>query len=96
MKYVRLELERTERTDLMCIACGGFVNVARKRDFAVTTTAYSGEPWVGLHKDCVTKVHAIRTRKSRSPAPSARELDLQETAAEVELSDAVLEAMEGT
>jgi hypothetical protein len=52
---LRISLVEVNRTDLVCIACGGF-----RTEMAIAT---SGELQVGLHKKCIPLVKAHNRRK---------------------------------
>lgn len=73
-RFIRLRLEPTTLTHLMCICCSGF-----KTEFAVVPhygLDDESEPAVGLHKKCMKTMHAKRapstTRSSTSNTPYAR------------------------
>ena len=61
-KRILIELQPTERTDLLCIACGGFINVGgllKRRGFAIETAA-AEEHQAGIHAACMPHVRAKR------------------------------------
>lgn len=57
MKYLRVKLEPTDRTDLMCVACGGF-----RTQFLIVPGPGS-EPQAGVHRKCTKGVRATRAKK---------------------------------
>lgn len=65
MKSIRLTLTKTDRTDLMCIECGGF-----RTDFAVHGPDNSN-PQVGIHKVCAKKLVRKRAKKGGQPPAEA-------------------------
>jgi hypothetical protein len=59
MKYLKVQLVRTTRTDVMCIACGMF-----RSEFEVCN---GGEAEVGVHRKCIDRVK-VRRFKREKPA----------------------------
>lgn len=59
-RHLRIALAARTQTDepLMCLACGNYLAGTRKVDFAIVVSG--GEPQVGLHKKCMSAVHAKR------------------------------------
>lgn len=60
MKRIKITLAATRRTDLCCIACGNF-----RTDLAIVpiggdATKESVDSVVGIHRDCIDKVHTKR------------------------------------
>lgn len=53
MKTLKVRLEKTTRTDLICIGCGGF-----RTEFAVVTKGDFVA--VGVHRACIEDVHVRR------------------------------------
>jgi hypothetical protein len=51
-KHIRIALEPTDVTFLMCIVCGKF-----RTEYAVVTTI---GPEVGIHKACIDQAHQKR------------------------------------
>ena len=52
-KHLRLLLTPTDRTDLMCIACGGF-----------RTELSLPEEHAGIHKRCIKGIHAAKRSRT--------------------------------
>ena len=65
-KTIRVALEKTKRTDIMCIACGRF-----HAELAIVVDNPAGfDPFpqsAGVHRACVTWVHRKRQRKVKTP-----------------------------
>lgn len=53
MKALKVQIEKTTRTDLMCIACGGF-----RTEFAIVPEGF--DPCAGVHRACIERVHVRR------------------------------------
>jgi len=62
-RHVKVTLERVTRTDLICVACGGF-----RTEWAIVPAARpeDWDPWVGVHTKCIDKLHVRFTRKKPS------------------------------
>lgn len=58
MKMIKVKLEKTSRTDLICISCGGFLT-----DYAIAVF----EPVAGIHRDCIDRIHVRRAAKVTEP-----------------------------
>jgi len=63
-RNVTFRLEPTTRTDLVCVACGGF-----RTEYAVAL-ADGGESQAGAHAGCVERVRARRATRTRGRGPS--------------------------
>jgi hypothetical protein len=66
MKYLRVRLEPTSRTDLMCLSCGGF------RTQLLVVPGPGLEPQVGVHKACLKAVKATRAGAKAPKVPVVR------------------------
>lgn len=69
MKTLKVRLEKTTRTDLVCIGCGGF-----RTEYAIVSGVVEGESVAGVHRDCIADVHV---RRAASTATAASEGEAQ-------------------
>ena len=65
MKSIRLALTKTDRTDLMCVCCGGF-----RTEFAAHGPD-SSNPQVGIHKRCAKNLVRKRAKKGEDQPAEA-------------------------
>jgi len=56
MKRIKVEIEETERTDLLCLRCGGF-----RAEYVV-----HGSDHVGVHKRCLREARPETARRRRT------------------------------
>lgn len=56
-KAIKVRLEKTTRTDLMCIACGNF-----QTEFAVVCHGDESNFVAGVHRICINSVHVRRQK----------------------------------
>jgi hypothetical protein len=61
-KFMKIELERVTRTDLMCIACGSF----RTEWGIVPSNGSIEDAAAGIHAKCVEVIHVRHTRAKRT------------------------------
>lgn len=64
MKMIKIQLEKTSRTDLICVSCGGFVT-----EYAIVRGG-GFEPNAGIHRSCINDVHV---RRATSPQKETTE-----------------------
>lgn len=79
MKTLRVRTVPTQRTDLLCIACGRFTMTptsARKRHHAIVVDGETSDEHAsaGVHHDCIDRVRAKVVRASK-PQPPVRDDD---------------------
>jgi hypothetical protein len=76
-KTLRVGLAPTMRTDLQCVACGGFLVRAvgkRGRNFALVAPGYTdADASAGIHGGCVAAMRARREPRVEA-TPAADEL----------------------
>jgi hypothetical protein len=72
MKTLKVRLEKTSRTDLVCIACGQF-----RTEFAIMTAESSSE--AGVHRECIGRVHVRRAASPEGEASTEGETDANAT-----------------
>lgn len=60
-QHVRIFVTPTGRTDLVCIACGGF-----RTEYELQTNAQSGVAQAGVHSRCIADVAVKFTRGRKS------------------------------
>jgi len=62
-RHVKIALERMTRTDLICVACGGF-----RTEWAIVpvTRPEDWDPVAGVHTRCIDSLHVRFTRKKTS------------------------------
>lgn len=56
MKSIRIKLEKTTRTDLMCVACGQF-----RTEFACVPNSGTEDAQSGVHRKCIPTIHTKRS-----------------------------------
>lgn len=59
-KLMKIRLEKTQRTDLICIGCGNF-----RTEWAIVP-ALGAEPQAGVHTKCAQELHQKKQRKVSS------------------------------
>ena len=65
-KLVKVAIERTDRTDLICVSCGNFRTEWALLPVATETLANGKyEPQAGVHTMCIAILHARNVRKKK-------------------------------
>jgi hypothetical protein len=67
MNHLRVQVVKTDRTDLVCIACGGF-GASQPMLAIVAPEQPSSEAHAGVHRRCVHRIKA-RRRSGKGSAP---------------------------
>jgi len=76
-KLIKVALERTSRTDLICLSCGSFrtdwailpvsTGLVRGEESKQSQSEYEEyEPQAGVHTQCIGRLHVRGMRKKRS------------------------------
>lgn len=73
-RLIKVALERTSRTDLICLSCGSFrtdwailpVSMGALRGEEQKQTQGEYEPQAGVHTQCIDRLHVRGTRKKKS------------------------------
>jgi hypothetical protein len=85
-KLIKIALERVQRTDLICIACGNF-----RTEWAIMPSIEGIEPAAGVHTKCIPSLHVKRTRNTKSattaPGDKARHLTLADAVLQAQLEE---------
>jgi hypothetical protein len=71
VKAVRIAVETTTRSDLLCVRCGRFLIGGKGRDLALVVAGEGvDQSHAGLHRRCLRAVRAKIIRRPK-PAPAA-------------------------